>query len=675
MTHGAAMIAFHPAPLLIAAALPVGVILWNAVSRFREWLSERGASPPEIELDSGPRREALELIASLEAVRRRISALDRALTQRRSGVRWQFGIGIATDADADNGFRDADEDSDVDKFLSDATQRDLDAAHGEMISLFRDAANWLEKYAPEEVPPPSVRERIATFVGGIFLRLKRGADLKMVPVVRKTPEKRLSDNSEPSEKVADAETPDPAPKSREKLRLPLDLLQAGKPETPDPASLRRTAKRLAETLRTYKVDVIQSGTPVAGPSVTRYEFRLGDGVKLKKLQSAASDIALQMGAESVRIATVAGKRGVVGIEVPSRKRSAVALRDVLETPEFQRGPATAFALGVGIDGAAVTADLDALPHVLIAGTTGSGKSVCMNALIVSLLYKASPEELRLLLIDPKRVELTPYAGIPHLTRPVVTDAAQAVSALEGAVTEMMTRYKSFENYGVKDLTEYNRKSKHPYPRLVIVIDELSDLMIASGKEIEESVIRIAQMGRAAGIHLVIATQTPRADIVTGKIKANVPSRIALSVSSALESRIILDEVGAETLAGSGDMLYKPSGGEKRRVQGCYVSPEEIGRVVSALTEKASESPKPAEPEAAEESPDELLPTAVDIVLETGQASVSMLQRRLKLGYSRAAGLVGQMESCGYVGPFEDSRPRQILISREQWEKEKLKGAN
>lgn len=665
MTAGSAMIVFHPAPLLIAAAPVAGVILWNVVLRFRDWLSERSAAPPEIELDSGPRQEAMELIMSLEAVRRRISALDRALLQRRSGVRWRFGIGT----DADDDFRDADEDSEVDQFLSDRTRRELDAAQGEMISLFRAAANWLEKYAPEEVPPPSAHKRIATFAAGIFRRLKRGPSPFFLPVVRKTEEKRLSDKSEPSEKVADAETPSETPKSPEKLRLPLDLLTAGKASKPDAATLRASAKKLSEILRTLGVQCKQLGQPVAGPSVTRYEFRLTAGAKLKKLTNQSADIALQMGAASVRIAPVTGKQGVVGIEIPNRKRAAVALRDVLETETFQRGPVTAFALGVGIDGETVTADLDALPHVLIAGTTGSGKSVCMNALIISLLYKASPEELHFLLIDPKRVELTPYAGIPHLTRPVVTDAAQAVSALEGAVDEMMTRYKAFKNCGVNNLTDYNRKSKTPYPRLVIVIDELSDLMMTSGKEIEESVIRIAQMGRAAGIHLVIATQTPRADIVTGKIKANVPSRIALSVASAMESRIILDESGAEALTGHGDMFFKQNGGAKKRVQGCYVSPEEIGRVVSALTRP--ETPQSAEtepPEQSEESPDELLPAAVEIVLETGQASVSMLQRRLELNYSRAARLIDQMECRGYVGPFEGSRPRQILISREQWEK-------
>ena len=591
---------FNYTPLWILCGIAGAFVLLTVVVHVRNWLEERSERKSveerkpeerELALNAAPRREALELIAKLGAVRERMSELDRALTRRREGVGWQFRIGNS-DADA---FRDAD--SDVDQYLSERTKRDLDAAQGEMILLFRDAADWLKKYAPEEAPPPSIRERAAetmkTFFGRFFPALKQADDTKMLPVVRKAQEKHLPDNSEPSEKVTEGETSTDAaadsgesPKTREKLRIPLDLLaRGGAGNHTDAASLRKNAKRLTDTLRTYKIDVVPSGAPVAGPSVTRYEFRLPQGVKLNKLVNLSNDIAFSMGVDSVRIAPVPGKSAVVGIETPNPEPSAVLLRDVLESREFVYGPATAFALGRGMDGEIVTGGLAELPHVLIAGTTGSGKSVFLNALIVSLLYKSAPEELRFLMVDPKMVELSAYNGIPHLSQPVVTNAAQAVAALQQAVVGMETRYKSFETYGVKELPDYNRKAKSPYPRIVIVIDELADLMMTAGKDIEESVIRIAAMGRAAGIHLVIATQRPSANVITGLMKANIPSRIALKVTSALESRIILDRNGAETLVGHGDMLYAPQGGEQKRVQGCYVSNEEIEKVVAFLKTK------------------------------------------------------------------------------------------
>lgn len=575
---------FNNTPFAVIGGVALGtLLLLTAAARVREWREERGEESGRtrggesdgLTIAPPPRREALELIAKLGAVRGRMLELDRALAQRREGARWRFGLGDG----ADSSFRDAD--SDVDRFLSGATERDLNAAQGEMISLFRDAANWLKKYAPEEVPPPSLRERVRTFLGGFFPALKPDTDTKMIPVVRKAEEKHWSDNVEPSEKVANAELPDATPKSREKLRLPLDLLEAGKSENlPDAASLRQKAKRLSEVLRTYKIDAVPSGTPVRGPSVTRYEFRLQQGVKLKKLVNLADDIALSLGVGGVRIAPVPGKSGVVGIEVPNPTLSPVRLRDVLESREFLHGSSATFALGRGIGGGIVTGDIAELPHVLIAGTTGSGKSVCLNALIVSLLYKSAPEELRFLMIDPKKVELTAYNGIPHLAQPVVIDPAQAVSALEQVAKGMETRYQTFSEHGVKELSDYNRKSKTPMPRMVIVIDELADLMMNSGKEIEESIIHIAQMGRAAGIHLVIATQRPTKDVVTGLIKANIPSRIAFAVTSELESRIILDSAGAEKLCGNGDMLYAPQNANRKRVQGCYISTEEVENVTS-----------------------------------------------------------------------------------------------
>ena len=357
------------------------------------------------------------------------------------------------------------------------------------------------------------------------------------------------------------------------------------------------------------------------------------------------------------------------------------------------------ALGRDIGGRNIIGNIEKLPHVLIAGTTGSGKSVCTNSLIVSLLYKSTPEEVRFIMVDPKMVELAPYNGIPHLLIPVVTDPKKAAGALQWAVYEMMKRYKLFSENGVKDLAGFNAlagrsQELKKMPTVVVVIDELADLMLVAAKEVEESICRVAQMGRAAGMHLVIATQRPSSDVITGLMKANIPSRIAFAVASSLESRIILDTTGAEKLVGKGDMLYAPLGaGKPTRVQGCFITPEEIERVVDyvkqsgeaeysqdvmdkieqAVKEKEKGGGKSAgAPEPAGESPDdELLTAAVDVVLETGQASVSMLQRRLKLGYARAARLVDQMEERGYVGPFEGSKPRQLLIDKAKWQELKM----
>ncbi|MBR4210761.1 MAG: DNA translocase FtsK [Oscillibacter sp.] len=458
----------------------------------------------------------------------------------------------------------------------------------------------------------------------------------------------------------------------------------------DRAELARNAKRLEETLTSFDVNAVSAGEAVRGPSITRYEFRLEQGVKLSKIMNLADDIALSLGSSGVRIAPIQNRKSVVGIEVPNAVKTPVLLRDVVESPEFlRRSSATTFALGKDISGDIVTGAIEDLPHVLIAGTTGSGKSVCTNSMIISLLYKSSPEQLRFIMIDPKMVELAPYNGIPHLLIPVVTDPRKAAGALQWAVTEMMRRYKAFSENGVKKLSEYQRlllkkKELPPLPSVVVVIDELADLMMVAAKEVEESIMRVAQMGRAAGMHLVIATQRPSADVITGLMKANIPSRIAFAVASAMESRIILDSAGAEKLVGNGDMLYAPLGGEKKRVQGCYVSPEEIEKVVAFVKGEretryddnvlatidaavsGQDKPAKAEPEPVEQQ-DDLLPAAVDVVLETGQASTSMLQRRLKLGYSRASRLIDQMERRGYVGPFEGSRPRQLLITKEQWQ--------
>ena len=461
------------------------------------------------------------------------------------------------------------------------------------------------------------------------------------------------------------------------------------------AELRSNSQRLAQTLQSFGVDA-RPGAVVHGPSVTRYEFTLEQGVKLSKITNLADDIALALGASGVRIAPIPNKISVVGIEVPNRAVTPVRIRDVVESRTFtEHKSPVAFAVGKDIGGSCIVGDIGKLPHVLIAGTTGSGKSVCTNSLIVSILYKSTPEEVRFIMVDPKMVELAPYNGIPHLLIPVVTDPKKAAGALQWAVFEMMKRYKLFSEHGVKDLAGYNALARQDeelktMPTVVVVIDELADLMLVAAKEVEESICRVAQMGRAAGMHLVIATQRPSSDVITGLMKANIPSRIAFAVASSLESRIILDTTGAEKLVGKGDMLYAPLGaGKPTRVQGCFITPEEIERVVGFVKttgeaeysrevmdkieqavkekEKGSGGKTSAEPAEAQEDGDELLPAAVEVVLETGQASVSMLQRRLKLGYSRAARLVDQMEERGIVGPFEGSKPRQLLIDKAKWQ--------
>ena len=480
---------------------------------------------------------------------------------------------------------------------------------------------------------------------------------------------------------------------------PVSLLKAGSGQSHDGTEeMRQNAERLSDTLQSFGIEAHIINV-TRGPSVTRYELELQRGVKLSKVTNLADDIALALGASGVRIAAIPDKISVVGIEVPNRIVSVVMAREVIDSPEFEKCKSrVSFAVGKDIGGNRIIGDIGKLPHLLIAGTTGSGKSVCMNSLIISLLYKAKPEEVKLIMIDPKMVELGIYNGIPHLLIPVVTDPKKAAGSLQWAVTEMMRRYRMMADAGVRDLESYNKQARmsaddelEPMPQIVVVIDELADLMLVAAKEVEESICRIAQMGRASGIHLVIATQRPSADVITGLMKANIPSRIAFAVASAMESRIILDTAGAEKLVGKGDMLYAPLGqGKPKRVQGCFITDNEVQDVVTFIKDsseaeysdsvmaeidkKAAESGKSgsgssgstaAETESSDG--DEMLPAAVDVILETGQASVSMLQRRLKLGYARAARIMDEMEERGLVGPFEGSKPRQLLITREQWQ--------
>lgn len=477
---------------------------------------------------------------------------------------------------------------------------------------------------------------------------------------------------------------------------PIDLLNEGGGDNAARAQgeLTSNRQRLNDTIRSFGIeaDIINI---VRGPSVTRYEVELDQGVRLNKLTNLADDIALALGATGVRIAPIPDKISVVGIEVPNKVVSSVSIRDVIASKNFNESKSKiSFAVGKDIGGQCVVGDIAKLPHLLIAGTTGSGKSVCTNSIITSILYKATPEEVRLIMVDPKMVELGNYNGIPHLLIPVVTDPKKAAGALQWAVTEMMKRYRTFSEAGVRKLSEYNSLAEKTegmtkIPSVVVIIDELADLMLVAAKEVEESICRVAQMGRAAGMHLVIATQRPSADVITGLMKANIPSRIAFAVASAMESRIILDTMGAEKLVGRGDMLFAPLGsGKPTRVQGCFISDEEVARVVDFVKQSASanyseevmheieqnaaEKDKGARESSAaaggsDEDYDELLPAAIDVVMETGQASVSLLQRRLKLGYARAARLVDQMEEKGVVGPFEGSKPRQLLITKEQWQ--------
>ncbi len=473
------------------------------------------------------------------------------------------------------------------------------------------------------------------------------------------------------------------------LKLPVD---GGADGT---AEMRENSRRLNETLASFKIEAHIINV-TRGPSVTRYEVELEKGVRLSKLTTAADDIALSLGATGVRIAAIPGKISVVGIEVPNKAVTTVSLREVIDSQDFSKAKSkSSFAVGKDIGGNCIVGNIARLPHMLIAGTTGSGKSVCMNSIIISLLYKASPDDVKLIMVDPKMVELGIYNGIPHLLIPVVTDPKKAAGSLQWAVSEMMRRYKTMSDAGVRDLESYNsivesqEDAGHKLPQVVVIIDELADLMLVAAKEVEESICRIAQMGRAAGIHLIIATQRPSADVITGLMKANIPSRIAFAVASAMESRIILDTQGAEKLVGKGDMLYAPIGnGKPKRVQGCFVSDPEVEavatyvknnfttnydqQVLDEIERKAAQTGNKTaaadpEPSSDELGGDEMLPAAVDVILETGQASVSMLQRRLKLGYARAARIVDEMEEKGIVGPFQGSKPRSILITKEQWE--------
>ncbi|MGI6586883.1 MAG: DNA translocase FtsK [Lutisporaceae bacterium] len=435
-------------------------------------------------------------------------------------------------------------------------------------------------------------------------------------------------------------------------------------------------KILEDTLKNFGVSASIAQVSV-GPTITRYELQLSPGVKVSKILSLADDISLSLASPDIRIEAPIPGKAAVGIEVPNKNITSVLLREVLESEEFRKQKSKiSFVLGKDVAGANIVADLAKMPHLLIAGSTGSGKSVCIKALIASILYKATPDEVKLLLIDPKVVELSVYKSIPHLLIPVVTDPKKAAGALNWAVMEMTERYKKFASNNVRDIYGYNNLNKEglaKIPQIVVVIDELADLMMVAPSEVEDSICRLAQMARAAGIHLVVATQRPSVDVITGLIKANIPSRISFAVSSHIDSRTILDMGGAEKLLGKGDALFYPVGAAKPiRVQGAFVSEKEVGRLVSFIKEQVSASFDNEIIKEIEQSVeidenaevDELLNDAIRIVVESGQASILMLQRRLKIGYNRAARLIDQMEERRIIGGFEGSKPRKVLISRE-----------
>lgn len=468
---------------------------------------------------------------------------------------------------------------------------------------------------------------------------------------------------------------------------PVSLLAKGKRASGSGSNekeLMMKAEKLEATLQSFNIDARVTNVS-QGPAVTRYEVHPNSGVKVKGIVNLADDIALNMEAKSIRIEAPIPGKPAVGIEIENDRINMVTIREIIDSAVFRNATSKiSFAVGRDISGNAIVADLKSMPHLLIAGSTGSGKSVCINSIITSILYKARPDEVKLVLVDPKVVELANYNGIPHLLIPVVTEPSKAAAALNWAVAEMDERYRKFAEEGVRELASYNRtvrsrdEEEKVMPQIVIIIDELADLMMAAPSQVEESICRLAQKARAAGMHLIVATQRPSVDVITGVIKANIPSRIAFAVSSQFDSRTILDMSGAEKLVGKGDMLFNPLGsGKPLRVQGTFISDEEVHKVIEFVKEQAEEveysgdvmdSIEKANSQAGsskdEDEGDTLLPDAIELVVQSQQASVSMLQRRFRIGYNRAARIIDMMEERQIVGPPDGSRPRNVLITEE-----------
>ncbi|MBP3468510.1 MAG: DNA translocase FtsK [Lachnospiraceae bacterium] len=525
------------------------------------------------------------------------------------------------------------------------------------------------------------------------------------PVTERTHQNNAVLTPEPNENVSAKETETKSllrPKKYEKPRISLLKKNENKKSGDSDQELKETALLLQQTLKTFGVAVTVSDIS-QGPSVTRYELQLGEGIKVNKIVNLADDIKLNLAAQDIRIEAPIPGKAAVGIELPNKKTSDVLIRDLIESNEFKAATSNlTFAVGKDITGKTIVADIAKMPHMLVAGATGSGKSVCINTLIMSILYKAHPDDVKLIMIDPKVVELSVYNGIPHLLIPVVTDPRKANAALQWAVTEMTKRYKAFADFGLRDLKGFNKRVEEmqergeadvpqKMPQIVVIVDELADLMMVASKEVEESICRLAQLARAAGIHLVIATQRPSVDVITGLIKANMPSRVAFKVTSGVDSRTILDMVGAEKLLGKGDMLFYPQGYSKPlRVQGAFVSDQEVSDVVNFLKKNAGDQCYDAEVEqqiagisdqegaqdgntskgnnvGADNSLDAYFDEACRFVVEKEKASSGMLQRVFKIGYTRAARIVDQMEEAGVVGPEEGTKPRKVLMNSMQLE--------
>ena len=654
--------------------------------------------PPEYEYEDEEERERYEAPLQLPNIHEAAAAHAQRREERRAHRKSDFDIPIDTDPPG--------EDKPGEELIDPRKRKGKAIAPDEYLRSLRD-------------------------------NVKKKAGSIMDLVENKQPEEELAHASEPEPEHEAA--PAPASKSKKTENIseteqeamniaidesqkapmpvydypPIDLLTQGKHASVAgaEAELRESSACLLDTLDSFNIEAQIIGI-VRGPSVTRFELTIPRGIKISRVSALADDIALALGAANVRIAPIPDK-SAVGIEVPNKTVNTVFIRECIGSNAFANAKSRlSFAVGKDITGRPVIGDIAKMPHMLIAGTTGSGKSVCINSMLISLLYKSTPEEVRLIMVDPKMVELGNYNGIPHLLIPVVTDPKKAAGALNWAVGEMERRYKLFADHQVRNLVGYNdlmrvEKAKaeaaaaegetavaeqyQVLPQIVIVIDELADLMMVAAKEVENSICRIAQKARAAGMHLVVATQRPSSDVITGIMKANIPSRIAFAVASQIESRIILDTTGAEKLIGKGDMLYAPLGeGKPLRVQGCFISNEEIESVIEKIKETSTaeyseEILEHIERQAEQtdsksggssgdpgEDEDEMIEEAIDVIMESRQASTSMLQRRLKLGYSRAARIIDQIEERGIIGPFEGSKPRQILISREEWQEMKLR---
>ena len=586
-----------------------------------------------------------------------------------------------------------------------------DAEESEMDEIFQPAAPQEMPIAEEEEPvffqpqeEPQEEEPVAFHPDNIHLEPETPTGSRREQpheIIQVSADRIAAEGMDLQGASHSVDAPQPEEEEPEYIKPPIEILnEIEKPnESNLQEELRTNAEKLVSTLQSFGVQT-RIIDIARGPAVTRYELQPSAGVKISKITNLADDIALNLAASGVRIEAPIPNKPAVGIEVPNKVVSTVSIREIIDSPEFQQAKSPlAVALGRDIAGKVTVADLAKMPHTLIAGSTGSGKSVCINSLIVSMLYHSTPQEVKLLLIDPKMVELGIYNGIPHLLIPVVTDPKKAAGALSWAVNEMLNRYQLFKDYSVRDMTGFNRAAEKnglkPMPQIVIIIDELADLMMAAPGEVEDSICRLAQMARAAGMHLVIATQRPSVDVITGVIKANIPSRIAFAVSSQIDSRTILDSSGAEKLLGRGDMLFSPIGSSKpTRVQGCFVTDGEVERIIEFIKQSghkmtydeqilqeidrhavSDNKKKGGKDEGGGFSDeDEMLPSAIEIVVETGQASTSMLQRRLKLGYARAARLMDAMEGKGIIGPFEGSKPRQVLITKERWIEMKMVAA-